>query len=154
MHSEADLEATKLVNLVGVAMTDEKEVKIETTKQTASLRQIIAAITHLHKKELECAITLAGAAEGQLPESTGEYLFRLLKRVASHDELNLVRDWLKHPSGPDKATITEFEAALMISRAIHKFVSVYKASHPQFETFSEWVVAAGHMPRPLTQRAK
>ena len=111
-------------------MADREEVTVDTSKQLASLRQIIAAIEHLHKRELECAITLAGAAEGQLPETAKDYLFRLLKKVFSHDDLNLVRDWLKHQSGPENATITEFEAALMISRAIHKFVAVDQASHP------------------------
>lgn len=135
-------------------MAEPEEVKVDTSKQLASLRQIIAAIAHLHKRELECAVTLAGAAEGQLKETTREYLFKILKKVFSHDELNVVRDWLKHPSGPDDATITEFEAAIMISRAIHKFVAVYEASHPHFETFSDWAVAAGHIPRPLTTDAR
>jgi hypothetical protein len=135
-------------------MADRKEVTVDTSKQLASLRQIIAAIDHLHKKELECAITLAGAAEGQLSETTTEYLFRILKKVFSHDELNLVRDWLKHQSGPENATITEFEAAIMISRAIHKFVAVYQASHPRFEEFGKWAVAAGHLAQPLTVDAR
>ena len=135
-------------------MAEKEEVIVDTSKQLASLRQIIAAIDHLHKKELECAITLAGAAEGQLPEKRTDYLFRLLKKVFSHDDLNLVRDWLKHQSGPENAIISEFEAALMISRAIHKFVGVYQASHPKFEEFSKWAVDAGHLPRPLTTDAR
>jgi hypothetical protein len=135
-------------------MAQAAEVKIDTSKQLASWRQIIAAIAHLHKREFECAITLAGAAEGQLKETPREYLFKLLKKVFSHDELNLVRDWLKHQSGPENATITEFEAAIMIARAIHKFLAVYEASHPDFEAFSQWAVAAGHIPRPLSADAR
>jgi hypothetical protein len=69
--------------------------EVETTKQLSSLRQTKAAIAHLHKNELECAITLAAAAEGQLPETTVEHLFRLLRRMAPQDDFNLVINWLK-----------------------------------------------------------
>lgn len=52
---------------------------VETTKQLSSMRQTKAAGEYLHKGPLECAITLA--AEGQLPETKTEYLFRLLQRL-------------------------------------------------------------------------
>jgi hypothetical protein len=39
------------------------DVYKETTKKLAAQRQIGAAIAHLHKAELECAVTLATAAE-------------------------------------------------------------------------------------------
>ena len=132
-------------------MDEARDEAIQTTKQLSALRQIIAAIAHLHNKQFECAITLAGAAEGQLPETTTQYLFRLLKKAVAQDELNLVRDWLKHQSGPEKATISEFEVALMIARAIHKFVAVYKSSHPKFEEFEKWAVEKKHLPRLLTE---
>jgi hypothetical protein len=89
---------------------------VETTKQLSSMRQTKAAIEHLHKGQLECAITLAAAAEGQLPETTTEYLFRLLQRLKPQENFNLFITWLKHPTGPDKATISEFEAVLVIAR--------------------------------------
>lgn len=122
---------------------------VQATKQLSARRQIEAAIRHLYANELESAITLAGAAEGQLPETTKDYLFRILKRHFGHDELNAVRDWLKHPAGQDAKTITEFDAALMISRAIQKFVAVYEAAVPAFVEFSAWAVEHGHMPGPI-----
>jgi hypothetical protein len=44
-------------------MVRTREAKLITKKQ-ASLRQLHAAIDHLHDGDYECAITLAGAAEG------------------------------------------------------------------------------------------
>ena len=99
---------------------------IETTKKLSSLRQIKAAIAHLHKEEFEAAMTLAAAAEGQISEGIVEHLFRLLRRRAPQENFNLFINWLKHPSGPDSATISEFEVALTIARAIHKFVDVQR----------------------------
>jgi len=61
---------------------------IKTTKQIAAYRQIVAAIEHLHKKGYECAITLAGAAEGQVKEQTTTHLFRLILNKFSSDEAN------------------------------------------------------------------
>jgi hypothetical protein len=126
---------------------------VETSKQLASLRQTKAAIVHLHNNQLECAITLAAAAEGCLPETTVEHLFRLLRRLAPDDDFNLFINWLKHPSGPKNATISEFEATLIIARAIQKFVAVYKASCPEFQAFSDWAVSQGHLPSPIVRKA-
>jgi hypothetical protein len=36
---------------------------LKTNKKLSARRHMIAAIEHLHKKDYECAITLAGAAE-------------------------------------------------------------------------------------------
>ena len=82
-------------------------------------------------------MTLAAAAEGQIPEGVVEHLFRLLRRRAPQENFNLFINWLKHPSGPDSATISEFEVALTIARAIYKFVAVYKLDFGQnFERVS------------------
>jgi hypothetical protein len=48
---------------------------IKTTKQLSAFRQTVGAIEHFHKKDYECAITLAGAAEGQVKEKTTNHLF-------------------------------------------------------------------------------
>jgi hypothetical protein len=48
---------------------------IKTSKQLSAFRQISAAIDHFEKKDYECAITLAGAAEGQIKEKTLNHLF-------------------------------------------------------------------------------
>lgn len=124
---------------------------VETTKQLSAMRQIKAAIEHLHKGQLECAITLAAAGEGQLPESTVEYLFRLLQRLKPQEDFNLFINWLKHPSGPEKATISEFEAVLVIARAIQKFVAAYEASCREFNEFSDWAVGNGHLPTAIVE---
>jgi hypothetical protein len=44
-------------------------------------RGIEAAIKHFHNGDLDIAITLAAAGEGQPPETTKEYLFRMLRRA-------------------------------------------------------------------------
>jgi hypothetical protein len=41
---------------------------IDTCSHYASMRQIHAAIDHWRHADFECAITLAGAAEGMLPD--------------------------------------------------------------------------------------
>ena len=43
-------------------------VHIKTTRKLAAQRQTDAAIAHLHEAELECAVTLAAAVEGLLPQ--------------------------------------------------------------------------------------
>jgi hypothetical protein len=107
------------------------------TKQEAARRQITAAIEHFEKSEYECAITLAGAAEGQLTTKDDDgYLFKELKgrkppefknEIEWRDWLNAARDWLKHPTPQwgDDWDIDEFSAGLMIARAINKFNWAY-----------------------------
>jgi hypothetical protein len=115
----------------------DKQVYITTTKQRSSMRQILAAIDHLHKQEFEAAITLAAAAEGQITEGAIRHLFRIMRQKLPKTDHNKVINWLKHATGEDKITITEFEAAIAIARAIHKFVGVYEATQSRFETFSD-----------------
>lgn len=75
------------------------------TKKEAARKQITAAIEHYNNGEYECAITLAGAAEGQLisQDSDGHLFNRLKEFVPAEfkskewmDRLNAARDWLKH----------------------------------------------------------
>jgi hypothetical protein len=47
--------------------TDDEALGYELTRQIASVLQINAALEHFHKYKFECAITLASAAEGILP---------------------------------------------------------------------------------------
>ena len=51
------------------------------TKKEAALRQINASIKHLYNGEYECAATLAGAAEGMLPNTNSPFLFKELAAV-------------------------------------------------------------------------
>ncbi len=126
---------------------------IKTTKQIAAYRQIVSAIEHLHKKNYECAITLAGAGEGQIKEKTTDHLFRLIRNKFSADETNAYINWLKHSSGPDGAEITEQEVVITIVRAIQKYVGAYSTNHPHFETFSEWCMANNYTKKPLMEKA-
>jgi hypothetical protein len=82
----------------------DNEVYITTTKQRSSMRQILAAIDHLHKQEFEAAITLAAAAEGQIAEGAIRHLFRIMRQKLPKADHNKVINWLKHPTGgPDSA---------------------------------------------------
>ncbi len=121
------------------------------TKKEAATRQITAAIKHFEHKEYECAVTLAGAAEGQLSTKDGsKHLFEELKiRMPPElkDEkdwsswLNATRDWLKHrtPHWGDEWEVTERAAALMIARAITKFHWAHKQTTQRMENFlKQW----------------
>jgi hypothetical protein len=119
------------------------------TKKEAVLRQINAAIQHFEKKEYECAITLAGAAEGQLATEEGsKHLFGELKvRVPPEFKnekdwvnwLNATRDWLKHetPQWGDEWEIEEYGAAIMILRAVTKFQWAYRQGTKRMQGFLE-----------------
>jgi hypothetical protein len=95
------------------------------------MRQIHAAIEHLRRGDLECAMTLAAAGEGMLPP-TDEPHFRELARMT---EVNDIVDWLRHGPMKDKenrrrvrgqtVTIKESEAIFVIYRAIAKFDAVF-----------------------------
>ncbi|MCG8358747.1 MAG: hypothetical protein MI920_24540 [Kiloniellales bacterium] len=122
---------------------------METTKKESSRRQIKAAISHLQKGELDCAITLAGAAEGILPATGDPHLFKAIRECPEAEgiDLNLVINWLKHAEGPEPVNISEFEATLTIARAISKFIAVYHQSTRRFEQFLRWGHEAGHLPK-------
>lgn len=131
---------------------------IKTTKKLSALRQILMAIKCMDSVDYECAITLAGAAEGQIdekqiPEDTKPHLFRVLRSKFAPQPVNEDVTWMKHPSGDFDREITQFDAVLTISRAIQKYVAAYQETHVRFEDFSAWAVAKGHMPRPLTEKS-
>ena len=56
---------------------------IDVTRKVAAQRQIDAAIVHLRRFELECAITLAAAAETMLPDTTSDYVFDYFAAASS-----------------------------------------------------------------------
>jgi len=102
------------------------------SKKAAAVRQIEAAIRAMQIGDYDVAITLAGAAEGMMPETapTGfdSMLDRLLKRSPERPKkdwvgiLNRDRDWLKHLT-PDLPGQLEFDldaAAYMVFRATTK----------------------------------
>ena len=123
---------------------------VETTKKLAAQRQIDAAIAHLHRGELECAITLAAAAEGLLPDTNEPHVFAYLQNHSSFKnkeiDFNQSINWLKHPVEPDAAVIFEREAALIVARAMSKFAAVYGDGQSEWGQFLQWGVAKGHWP--------
>jgi hypothetical protein len=129
-------------------------VSVRTNKKISAARQIRAAIGHFHLQQYECAITLAGAGEGQSEPNMLDHAFNVLKRTFSATELNIYRNWLKHPTGPHEAVIDELEVIAALIRAIQKFVSTYRESHPDFEQFSQWAMQHGYIKRPLTEKAE
>jgi hypothetical protein len=78
----------------------------------------------------------------------------MLRRLARNDDFNLFISWLKHPVGPENATILEFEAVLVIARAIHKFVAVYGETSQSFIDFDKWAAENANLPRILTDKEK
>ncbi len=130
-----------------------KEKHVKTTKQLAALTQTHAAIWHFRNGEFECAVTLAAAAEGLLPPTDEPHLFQILKNSPMAKELNynLFINWLKHPNPPDVAIIGDFEVAIIIVRAISKYVAVYKSGSPTMKDFVTWAFERGHLPTPNRQ---
>ena len=131
---------------------------VRTNKKLAAMRQILMAIKCVNSVDYECAITLAGAAENQIDEKligsdNPPHLFRVLRSKFSPEPVNEDITWLKHVSGDFDRDITQFNTALVIARAIQKYVAAYKETHVRFEEFSLWAVQKGHIPRPLTEKA-
>jgi hypothetical protein len=117
------------------------------TRKIAALRQIHAAIKLFHEGEYESTITLALAAESQLPDDVAKpYLYDVLKARVSPDEVGMfndVRNWLKHLIPPDEIQITNFDAALALARAITKFKAVFGESSPMMDGFADWIRQKG-----------
>jgi hypothetical protein len=101
----------------------EAPTMIKTTKRLSAMRQILAAIRMLESVDYECAITLAGAAEGQIDEKlitgeSGSHLFRVLRSVWAKEPVNEDITWMKHSSGEDEREVTQFHAVLVVARAM------------------------------------
>ena len=126
---------------------------IETTKKLAAKRQIDAAIAHFEKSELECAITLAGAAEEALPDPCEGHPFPVLREYPTFKRIgwdwNEARNWLKHDKGPDARTIYQGEAALMIYRAISKYSVTHKEIPNWWRQFLAWGAARDYFPAEI-----
>jgi hypothetical protein len=126
--------------------------QIKTTIRVASMRQIHAAIDHLHRGDFECAIALAAAGEGMLPAIDNPDSF--LKTIAlipmpasSYVEarLNEIIDWLAHGiSGGgtqiELMQISELEMIATIFRAISRFEPVYGVT-PQMRQFAKCAIS-------------
>jgi hypothetical protein len=116
------------------------------------MRQIHAAIDHLHRGDFECAITLAAAGEGMLPaiDNPDSFLkeMALIPMPASscvEARVNEVIDWLAHGiSGAstriELMQISELEMIATIFRAISRFEPVYGVT-PQMRQFAKCAIS-------------
>lgn len=113
------------------------------TKRDAASEQIDQAIRSFFDDRLATAVTLAGAAEGVLPEpaNPGVALFHLMREKGAlrpgppqwsekevADLLNKARNWLKHQDADrSEVHLKEEHAVTMILRAHTKFTSAFGA---------------------------
>lgn len=129
-------------------------VSIDTHIRLASMRQIHCAIDHLHRGDYECAITLAGAAEGMLPDTWKPHFRQKVKAFSKLPEIqeaggatgqNDFINWLKHGSvargGPrvESATISSEESLVVVYRAVTKYSAVYDDFSPQMLSYLSWL---------------
>ena len=114
--------------------------RIETSCHYASMRQIHAAIEHWQRADFECAMTLAGAAEGMLPD-IDEPHFRELQNFT---RINEISNWLIQSASQnggkddpgDTVIIEEIDAIVAIYRATLKFEATFcKDKTPQMTSF-------------------
>lgn len=117
------------------------------TKRDAVEQMIDAAIVAYDSSKYAVTVTLAGAAEGAMPEPEGDHLFRLsqiaargyLEPKAINRTLNEARDWLKHfnTAQPSLLNINQGVALSQIVRAMSKFQNLYgfQAETPTMREF-------------------
>ena len=126
-------------------------VSIDTHIRLSSMRQINRAIDHCINGEYECAITLAHAGEGMLPEPEKPYLRHKIKAMSKSEEIqdaggltgpNDISVWLKHGTlngaRTEAITIPAEESVAFVCRAISKFEAVYGEISPQMLGFRKW----------------
>jgi hypothetical protein len=115
------------------------------------MRQIHCAIEHLHRGDFECAITLAHAGEGMLPEPEKLYLRHKIQDMSKSEVVqaaggltdpNDLSVWLKHgtlnKARVEAVTIPAEESVAFVCRAISKFEAVYDDLSPQMISFRKW----------------
>ena len=124
------------------------DLHIEITKRLAAQHQISAAVEHLHKAELDCAITLATAAERLLPDVESRQILAYLRDhpLSKQVEIDKTIEWLNRSAPSDAATIFEFEAAVVIARAMRRFAAAYTDVPSEWYDFLSWGVVRRHWP--------
>jgi hypothetical protein len=130
-------------------------VTIETHVRLASMRQIHCAIEHLHRGDYECAITLAGAAEGMLPETEEKQFRQALVEFSKSPGIrtaggatgpNDYINWLRHGTivrgGPriERVTVPAEESTAVVWRAVAKYYVTYTDLSPQMLSFHRWAL--------------
>lgn len=113
------------------------------TRKAASGRQIDMAIRLFDEREYACAITLALAAEDQLPEPSNNraYLLGIMRSTGTTNQVdvNKIRNWLKHDKSPDEVGISEFDVFISILRATTKYAAVHGENTDTVKKFYRWV---------------
>ena len=103
--------------------------------------QINMAIELFHRGQWACAITLALAGEGQLPDPEKPFVTSKLRAdygIEFIDKLNKPRNWLKHAKDPEVETLFEMDAFMAILRSISKFTATYRAWSEEMAKFDAW----------------
>jgi hypothetical protein len=90
------------------------------------------------------------AAEGMIAASDQPHAFSIMRThpISKEVDFNLVVNWLKHPTSPEENAISEFEAAMLIVRAISKTISVHGDSSGSLgmRDFVKWAFDTGLLP--------
>ena len=82
------------------------------------------------------ALSLWRAGENVIGKSGIVSFFDKLKEKMFDTDHNMFANWLKHPSGPRTATISELEVVVMIQPAISKFAAVAGGATVAMKNFS------------------
>lgn len=136
---------------------------IETNVRYASMRQIHVAIECYQQQHWECAITLAAAGEGMLPDTDHPHFRQKVKEFAAglpevegfSNDPNEVINWLKHGSYKkerrEMLPIENSEPPVVIWRAITKFYATFNEVSPQMQSWQtsmrEHLIANGVKPK-------
>jgi hypothetical protein len=133
-----------MVKMTGQMLGEKQRV----SRKQAAVQQIEMAIRLLQSSDFACSITLALAAEAQMPITAQPHVYERVRATAPKDvadKFNAIRDWLKHCNAdmPEELDIFEFEVAVALIRATTKFYAVYQETTPQFETFVTWAKVRG-----------
>jgi hypothetical protein len=116
------------------------------TRKEAALQQIHMAIRLLASRDFACAITLALAAEDRIPSSDAPDVFSVFKAKAPPEainQLNEVRNWLKHDRAPEAMDLFEFEVFVALARAASRFNAAYRETTDEIEGFIQWAHRRG-----------
>jgi hypothetical protein len=95
--------------------------RLKLNRQQAALQQIDMAIEMFHHGKWTCAITLALAAETQMPDPEKPFVSSELRSkygIDFMDQLNEPRNWLKHAKDQDTVELYEMDALMALLRAI------------------------------------
>ena len=135
--------------------TNEKQ---KLNKISAAQQQLEGSIAEMFLGNWACSITLAGAAEGMLPEPLEKKDVFAVSRDHAVSELKLSqkdavtqlndkRDWLKHTQSNaprPSLEIDQLDALIMIFRAYSRFVIATEAKSNMITIFENW--AQQHYP--------